>query len=259
MTPVDQDAYFTPPKLNTPSYDEVHISCQFTWDIQKAQDLSTQWRRHGKVKLGGVAIDGESDQPFKAGMYLKSGVTITSRGCPNKCSFCMVRKGLIEFDDFPAGNIIQDNNVLACSKKHWGKVMTMLQDQRRIEFKGGLDKYLITPAIAKDLRSLSILRLWLACDQTAGIEPLRKAAEILHSVGFTRNHLYCYVLIGNNARENIHRLREVWKSGVTPFAQLFKNVDNSIQYPKSWKRFARRWSKAPITRSRMSYLTHTEE
>ena len=254
MTPTDQDAYFTEPKLNTPMYDEVHISCQFTWDIQKAQDLAIQWRRHGKVRIGGVAIDGESDQPFMAGMYLKNGVTITSRGCPNKCSFCMVRKGLIEFEDFPEGNIIQDNNILACSDRHWQLVMSMLKKQRGIEFKGGLEKYRITTKIAEDLRGLSIKTLWLACDQTNGIEPLRKAVNILLKAGFTRSHLYCYVLIGDNAKENIRRLREVWKIGCMPFAQLFKNKENSIEYPRSWRRFARRWSKPMIIRKRTQNL-----
>jgi hypothetical protein len=247
MTPTDRDAYFSPPLLNTPFYDEVHISCQFTWDVEKAKDLAVQWRKFGKVKLGGVAIDGESDQSFQAGMYLKKGVTITSRGCPNKCSFCMVRKGLIEFDDFPEGNIVQDNNILACSDRHWDLVMSMLRKQRGIEFKGGLEKYRITPKVAEDLRSLSIKTLWLACDQPNGIEPLRKAVDILHKAGFTRSHLYCYVLIGDNARENIFRLKEVWNIGCMPFAQLYKPKE----YSKSWERFQRRWDKPMIIRSRM--------
>jgi hypothetical protein len=255
MCPIDQDAYFTHPQLNTPFYDEVHISCQFTWDIQKANDLAVQWRRFGKmVKIGGVAIDGESNQPFQGGVYLRKGITITSRGCVNNCNFCLVRRGLIEFDEFPEGNIIQDNNILACSDQHWRLVLSMLKNQRAIEFKGGLEKSRITPKIAEDLRGLSIKTLWLACDQPNGIEPLRKAVEILKSVGFTRSHLYCYVLIGDNARENIQRLREVYKIGCMPFAQLFRNKDNSIQYSRSWKRFSRRWSKPAIIRSRTRIL-----
>jgi len=251
MSPTDQDCYFGPPKLNTPIYDEVHISVTFTWDIQKAKDLAVQWQNYGKVKVDGVAISGESDQPFQAGMYLRRGITITSRGCPNNCSFCMVRRGLIEFDDFPEGNIVQDNNILACSDRHWRLVMNMLKKQRRIEFKGGLDKYRITPKVAEDLRTLSISTLWLACDQPNGIGPLRKAVNILTKAGFTRSHLYCFVLIGDNAKENIHRLREVWKIGCMPFAQLLKNKDNSIEYTKSWQRLARRWSRPAIIRTRM--------
>lgn len=57
MSPQDPDAYFSWPKLNTPKYDEVHISVAFTWDIQKAKELAIQWRRYGLVKLGGPAFD----------------------------------------------------------------------------------------------------------------------------------------------------------------------------------------------------------
>jgi hypothetical protein len=254
MLPMDKDCYFGLPDLLTPHYDEIHISVNFTWDIKKAKVFAEFWKHYGKVKLGGVAIDGESDQPFQAGVYLKQGITITSRGCPNNCSFCMVRRGLIEFDDFPQGNIIQDNNILACSDRHWRLVMSMLKKQKGIEFKGGLDKYRITPKVAEDLRSLRIKTLWLACDQPVGIEPLRKAVEILHKAGFIRSHLYCFVLIGDNPRENIHRLREVWRIGCMPFAQLLKDKNNSVEYPKSWKRLQRRWSRPAIIRTRMKAI-----
>ena len=78
-SPKDQDAYFGEPDLFTPQYDEVHISVTFTWDIRKGEYLSKCWDKYGKVKIGGVAIDGESDKPFVAGMYCRKGITITSR------------------------------------------------------------------------------------------------------------------------------------------------------------------------------------
>jgi len=244
VTPIDNHAYYGEPDLFTPVYDEVHISTTFTWDIPYARQLAIQWGYHAKkVKVGGVAIDGESDQPFIAGMYLKKGITITSRGCSNKCSFCMVRRGLIEFDDFPEGNIIQDNNILACSDRHWQLVLSMLKKQKAIEFKGGLEKHRVTSKIAEDLRGLRIKSLWLACDQPSGIEPLRKAVKILNAAGFNRNNIYCYVLIGNDMGENENRLNEVLKIGTKPFAQLFKNKDDSISYSKEWKQFSRKWSR----------------
>jgi hypothetical protein len=243
LTPDDKDAYYDAPDLFTPKYDEVHVSVTFTWDIPRAQRLADAWASIGEVKLGGVAIDGESDQPFQAGMYLKKGVTITSRGCPNNCSFCMVRKGLIEFDEFPEGNIVQDNNILACSDRHLGLVWQMLKKQKSIEFKGGLEKFRITPKIAEELRGLSIKTLWLACDQKSGVEPLRKAVNILKSAGFTQNHIYCYVLIGDDRSENENRLREVFNMGALPFAQLFKDREGKTEYSREWKQFARTWSR----------------
>ena len=244
MSPNDPDTYFDEPDLLTPHYDKVFISVTFTWDISKAIDLAKSWRTHAdEIDVDGVAINGETDQPFKSGIFLREGCTITSRGCPNACNFCIVRRGLIEFDDFPEGNVIQDNNILACSDHHWKLVLAMLKKQKGVEFKGGLEKYRITPKIAEDLRSLSIKSLWLACDQAEGVEPLRKAVAILQKAGFTRNHIYCYVLIGDNMAENDNRLREIFKMGALPFAQLYRNKENNIEYSKEWKQFARTWSR----------------
>jgi len=94
MCPTDKHAYFNEPDLFTPNYDEIHISVTFTWDIAKAYKLVNSWKSKGKVKIGGMAINGESDKPV-SGLYLKEGVTITSRGCPNGCSFCLVKKNLL--------------------------------------------------------------------------------------------------------------------------------------------------------------------
>lgn len=247
MSPIDKHTYFDTPDLFTPKYEEAHISCTFTWDIPKARRLAQDWSRHAKVvRLGGVAIDGESDKPFQAGFYLREGVTITSRGCVNNCNFCMVRRGIIEFDNFPGGHIIQDNNILACSDRHWRLVLSMLKKQKAIEFKGGLEKYRITEKIAEDLRGLRIKTLWLACDQPNGIEPLRKVVNILLKAGFTQNHIYCFVLIGDDLIENENRLKEVYRMGVKPFAQLFRDKGNSIIYNKEWKQFVRKWSRPAI-------------
>ena len=250
MSPTDKDCYFGLPYFDTPKYDEIHISVCFTWDTPKAQELAKQWEGYGKIKIGGVAINGESKKPFQAGIYLRKGITITSRGCPNHCDFCLVRKDLIEFNEFPQGNIIQDNNILACSDRHWRLVLSMLRKEKAIEFKGGLEKYRITPKIAEDLRGLHIKTIWLACDQPNALEPLKKAVEILKKVGFTRNHLYCYVLIGKDINEEEQRLRQIWNIGCMPFAQLFRNKNDDIKYSYDFRRFARAWSKPAIIRSR---------
>ena len=251
MCPVDPDAYFGLPMMFMPKYDEIHISVTFTWDIAKADYLSREWEKYGKVKIGGVAINGESDKPMISGMYLKKGITITSRGCPNNCSFCQVKQGLIELDQFPYGNIIQDNNILACSDRHLTNVFYMLRSQKQVEFKGGLEKHRITPKVAERLRGLSIKTLWLACDQPTALKSLKKAVSILQRVGFKRDNLYCYALIGKDMEEEEQRLREIWNIGCKPFAQLYRDKDNSIKYSKEWKQFVRRWSRPAIMKSMM--------
>jgi len=245
-SPIDEHAYFHEPDMFTPNYDEIHISCTFTWDIDKAYRLAKAWECKGNVKVGGVAIDGESDKPFVSGMYLKKGITITSRGCPNNCSFCMVRRGLIEFDDFPEGHIVNDNNFLACSDKHRNLVYKMLKNQKKIEFKGGLEARRITPKIAEDLRGLNIEALWLACDRDTAIKPLKRAVDILKKVGFKNRNLYCYVLIG---KEEL-RLRAVREMGVMPYAQLYQAPNKTkTEYTKEMKQYQRLMARPPLTRN----------
>lgn len=250
LSPTDEHAYFDVPDLFTPNYDEVHISVTFTWDIPKVDRLASNWSKKGKVKIGGVAINGESKEPFKAGVYLKQGVTITSRGCPNKCGFCMVNKGeLIEFDEFPEGYIVNDNNILATSDRHWNLVMSMLRKQKGIEFKGGLEASRLTEKKAEDLRSLRVRTMFLAANHKNSLKPLEKAVGNLLRAGFTRNHIQCYVLCGFDMVEEEARLRRVFEIGALPFCQLFKDRDDSIKYSKEWKQFARRWSRPAIIKS----------
>ena len=54
-TPDDDMCFFGPPPLLTlPEIDEVHVSCVFTYDRTKAEELAYQWEVVGvPVKIGG--------------------------------------------------------------------------------------------------------------------------------------------------------------------------------------------------------------
>jgi hypothetical protein len=259
FSPTDQDCYFDIPGLFTPQYDEVHISCTFTWDKEWALKLVKAWEGYAPiVKAGGPAFESPAGE-FISGMYLRKGVTITSRGCPNNCSYCLVpkREGKLRELEVRPGNIIQDNNFLACSCQHQDKVFAMLQTQRQIEFKGGLEAARITPDIADRLRGLHIKTLWLACDHKNAIPEFKRAVGILYRAGFTRNHIYCYVLIGGDMRENEGRLMTVYEAGAMPFAQLYQPADRYIEYSQEWKRFARTWSRPAAYKALMKDARQT--
>ena len=178
MSPNDEDAYFGSPDLFTPdNYDEVHISVTFTWGLKKAAQLALDWQRYCKnVKVGGPAY-GDCGN-FVSGKYLKKGITITSRGCPKNCSYCFVpkREGKIKELPIVEGNIIQDNNLLACSQSHIDKVFNMLKKQKQICFKGGLDISLIRDDDVEKLRGLNIKEIWLAFDNS-NMESFRTRKE----------------------------------------------------------------------------------
>ena len=81
-TPEDELCFFGPPPMLTlPEIDEVHVSCVFTYDREKAEELAYQWEVVGApVKIGGPAYDDPAEGDFVPGRYLKKGYVITSRG-----------------------------------------------------------------------------------------------------------------------------------------------------------------------------------
>jgi hypothetical protein len=248
-TPIDDYAFYGAPDLFVPDdINEVHISCTFTWDIPLTENLAIYWNHIAPVKIGGVAYKSKPIG-FTQGMYVKSNVVFTSRGCPNNCDFCFVPEiegKLVELETICEGNIIQDNNFFACSETHKNKVYSMLKTQKKICFKGGIQAERLTDNDIEQLRGLKISELWFACDRKGHEKILEKVADRVKIFG--RNKLRCYVLIGDNMTENEARLRRVYELGFLPFAQLYRD-DKNNKYSKEWQRFARTWSRPAAYKS----------
>jgi len=254
LTPTDSMAFVGDPRMDAPQADEVHISTVFTWDMGRAEYLRKAWAQYYPVvKLGGPAYG--SNGQFTPGQYVKQGVTFTSRGCNNRCEPCMVPSyegKLREIPDFPAGYIIQDNNLLQCSRPHIERVLAMLRKQSRAAvFSGGLEAGLVTDWFADQLRGMRVKEVYLACDHDGAIKPLRKAVEKLAFLG--RDKLRCYVLIGRESIEQATaRLEAVWEAGCLPFAQLFQPPERKrLEYPIEWRRLQRTWSRPAATKALM--------
>ena len=250
-TPQDDYTFYDVPGMFLPEIDEVHISCVFTWDKPKAEKLAKAWQHIAPVKIGGPAYD-DPGATFTSGVYIQQGIIFTSRGCPNNCKFCFVpkREGKIRELPLTEGNIIQDNNFLACSKAHKEKVYRMLKGQANIEMRGGLEISRLTDWDIEQMRSLRINKLWIACDTKGAVNKTIKAINRLHKAGFNQNNIRCYVLIGDDIVENQQRLKTVYKAGALPFAQLYQ-PEEKIEYSKEWKEISRIWSRPAIYRSVM--------
>lgn len=248
LTPCDSMAFVGDPQLWRPEADEVHVSVAFTWDIEEGRRLAEAWGNHYPVvKLGGPAFDSPANG-YVPGLYVKRGVTFTTRGCDNRCPWCLVpgREGrLAEIADFAPGWIVQDNNLLQASKAHIERVFAMLKAQpRAAAFPGGLDARLIDDWLAEQLRGLRIEQLFLAADTEGVLKPLEKALEKLSFL--PRRKLRVYVMIaydGETMDGATRRLKAVWRLGGLPFAQLYQPPDHYIDYSLEWKRLARTWSR----------------
>lgn len=256
-TPKDDLVFIGDPPLERPDADEVHVSCTFTWDIEKCLILQRAWNQYyPEVRIGGPAFN-VYDTSFRPGMYVKEGITITSRGCNNQCPWCLVprREGKIKLLSIQEGNILQDNNILQCPKSHTDKVFQMLRKQKQVVFSGGLDARLLKWDDAEQIRTLSFNQLFLACDTENAIKPLQKAIKLLQ---LPRDKVRCYVLLKFDPNETIDkatsRLIDVWEAGALPFAQLYQPPDKLIEYPKEWVRFARIWQRPAATKAYIKAL-----
>lgn len=186
----------TPPLLTLPEIDEVHVSVAFTYDRSRAEKMAYQWEAVGvPVRLGGPAYDDPAGE-FVPGLYLKRGYTITSRGCNNKCWFCMAskREGQLRELEIKDGWDILDNNLLQCSEAHIRSVFEMLHRQsHRPKFTGGLEAKELKPWHCELLREARPERMYFAYDTPDDYEPLVMAGRMLIETGITpQSHVNRY-------------------------------------------------------------------
>jgi hypothetical protein len=252
------------PDLFPPECDEVHISVAFTYDIEKAQKMTEAWAKIAPVKLGGPALN-DPGSAFIPGRYLKNGYVITSRGCPNRCWFCMAakREGEIRELSITEGWNVLDNNLLACSPSHVYRVFEMLSRQtRRAEFTGGLEAARMTNNIACRLSLLNPRRIFFAYDTPNDREPLAEAMQMcrLANIKIKSHIVSAYVLVGYprdtfSAAEE--RLNFVLSLGIFPFAMLYR--DEAGRLPTlEWRKFQREWVRPKIIGCKLKAIAEIE-
>lgn len=243
-----------------------HISVVFSWQLQDAFQRAIWYRMQGyDVQAGGPAVklnpsmmagvadvDGEID----ALPHHNADATFTSRGCIRHCPFCAVPKiegDLVELDDWEPRPIVCDNNLLACSRLHFDKVIDRLKPVKDVDFNQGLDARLLSKYQAMRLAELDLYCARLAWDNSKHERQFIKAYELLRRAGVPKTKIRVYVLIGFNdtPEDALYRLQTVKNLGSRPNPMRYQSLDSirRNQYVgKNWtdrelKRYMRYWSR----------------
>jgi len=254
-TPRDKKAFYNDESMYAVQHygtdEPVAVSCTFTWDKKKAVELARAWAMNFRyVDVGGPAFNAHGGE-FISGRFIKEGVTFTSRGCPKRCPWCLVpqREGKIRELNIQPGHIVQDNNLLACSRGHIEKVFDMLAGQRRgIQFKGGLDIDLMEPWHIELLKKIKVSELWVACDTMGAMNRLPKAVDLLSDFSIEKKR--CYVLVGRNGETKEQaqaRCEAVLEKGFLPYAQLWRG-EKASSTRGEWRTFCYFWTKPGLYR-----------
>lgn len=241
-TPVDENVRIGGPHLwDNGDGQDVLISCAFTRDKGRSEQLCEQWRAAGfNPQLGGPAY-GDPGVEFTPGMFVKKGLTITSRGCNNNCWFCTVsqREGPLRELTIEDGHEILDNNLLQCGRGHVTQVFNMLSRQKKAaRFTGGLEANILKRwhvELIDELKPKPQV-LYFAYDTPNDREPLINAASWMQTIGFNHQRVGCYVLMGypgDTITSALERIQLCINLDIQPFAMLWEGHKTTVA--KEWK------------------------
>jgi len=234
------------------NYDVVYQSKIFSFTPGDFRYLNTD-----RVVRGGTGIDSsvtlenhiEHVYPDYSLYGTDKAYGFLTRGCPNKCSWCIVpdKEGNIrpnaditEFWNGQKHAILMDNNVLA-HEHGLQQIEKIIRLGIRIDFNQGLDARIIAgdPEIAQLLSCVKwSVPLRMACDTDGQLEYVLKATELLRKYGAKPIDYSIYVLV-KEIDSALKRVNELKNHNLDPFAQPYIDWRNNILPSKEQRRFAR--------------------
>lgn len=168
-----------------------------------------------------------------------------TRGCPNKCRWCVVpeKEGSIRpyraWEEIVRPDmdkvVLMDNNILACE---YGiqQLDSMAGSGYKIDLNQGMDSRLVNDRVARILSRIQWIRfIRFSCDQKSQIGPIKESIEMLGKYGVKPYRIFIYLLITDDLQDASDRVEALKKyKGINLYAQAERNgrlgiVPNTMQ------------------------------
>lgn len=266
-TPLVMDGMYNGKKIS-----KIYITSLFTWQADIVAETANYYQKmfpDAEVSIGGICATVLDELiKKKTGIAPHKGVIpevekckpdyslfpdinysigYTTRGCPNRCGFCLVPKLEPEFvelsDWYKMLNlskdkiIFWDNNFLAASKEHFTSVMMRLVKYKKlVDFNQGLDARIFNEYHAKFFSKIRIHPLRFAFDGKQEDGYIQNAINLARD--YNINDISVYVLFNfiDTPADFYYRLKELNKLSVNIFPMKYAppTYDGRTHIGKHW-------------------------
>lgn len=240
-------------------YDKVCMSKIFTFTPDYMYYINAD-----EVEKGGTGYDIHKNLPDYIdrlqpdySMYSeidkKTAYGFLTRGCPNKCGWCIVPKkeGMIrpymDIEEISVDGrtniVLYDNNILA-SDYGLGQIEKIIKLGLKVDFNQALDARLVTDEIAAMLAKVKWYKMiHFGCDTHQQIAEVDRAIDLIEKHGYKGCFTMLCMLHGSFG-ECYNRLDHFRKKGIKryfPYAQPFRRLDGKPENIPQWQTDIARW------------------
>ena len=187
-----------------------------------------------------------------------------TRGCPNKCRWCVVPKkeGAIrpymDVDEIAIEGrrklVLMDNNILAAGDYCIQQLQKIIERGYRVDFNQALDARLVTDEIAQLLAKVKWLDnncIRFGCDTHGQIAECERSMNMINRYGFTGQY-FLYTMLTSDFRECYERITYWWHRTqetrashqgryVYPHAQPYRDPNNPHHIIPQWQKDMAGW------------------
>lgn len=252
-------------------YDIIYRSKIFNFSKDDERHFDTKKEIRGgsgydlTIKLPQYIDDMQPDLSIYPGVPKDMSYGFLTRGCPNKCSWCIVpnKEGAIvpywDVDRVANGRkklVLMDNNILAAGDWCIEQLEKIIERGYHVDFNQALDARLVTPEKARLLAQVKWLdnnMIRFGCDTARQIDECERAISLIESFGF-KGQFFLYTMIGgkNGIDECYSRIHHWWvrnhevrknhdRCNVYPYSQPYRDPYNPKQIIPQWQKDMAGW------------------
>lgn len=236
--------------------DRAYLSVAFTYKLPHARKMAIYYAALGcKVFAGGPALAHVKTQKFMEDVaWVPRGAgnpgrldgalqkhnpaaTIASRGCSEKCNFCIVpfmEGGFKELPNFPVLPVLCDNNLSGLPGEYQDFIVRRYQDEGvpLLDANSGFEPRTFSAVVFERWRAINRGVWRLAYDDLVERDFIREAMAILRGAGIPPRKIQIYTLLGNEPYDAcMQRVREVIQWGGEPFCQPLMKLNALTRDP----------------------------